>query len=70
MVVDPIILGEIRFGIHLLPVGKRRTRLERWFRQVSAEYYALVGMLRLGCVGPNFLPIFEQTAKRFLSKTA
>lgn len=29
--VDPIILGEIRFGIHLLDVGKRRRRLEQWF---------------------------------------
>ena len=29
--VDPIILGEIRFGIHLLPVGARRRRLEKWF---------------------------------------
>jgi hypothetical protein len=29
--VDPIILGEIRFGIHLLPAGNRRRRLERWF---------------------------------------
>ena len=29
--VDPIILGEIRFGIFLLPSGKRRARLERWF---------------------------------------
>ncbi len=31
IVVDPIILGEIRFGIHLLPAGNRRRRLERWF---------------------------------------
>ena len=29
--VDPIILGEIRFGIVLLPRSKRRTRLEQWF---------------------------------------
>jgi predicted nucleic acid-binding protein len=29
--VDPIILGEIRFGIHLLPAGARRRHLERWF---------------------------------------
>lgn len=29
--VDPIILGELRFGIRLLPAGKRRARLERWF---------------------------------------
>ena len=31
LVVDPIILGEIRFGILLLPVGRRRRRLEHWF---------------------------------------
>lgn len=29
--VDPVILGEIRFGILLLPRGRRRQRLERWF---------------------------------------
>lgn len=32
VVVDPIILGEIRMGILLLPRGKRRERLEVWFR--------------------------------------
>lgn len=31
--VDPVILGEIRFGILLLPKGKRRARLERWFQE-------------------------------------
>lgn len=31
LVVDPIILGEVRFGILLLPRGKRRKRLEHWF---------------------------------------
>lgn len=31
LVVDPIILGEIRFGILLLPKSKRRRRLEEWF---------------------------------------
>jgi predicted nucleic acid-binding protein len=29
--VDPIILGEVRFGILLLRRGKKRTQLERWF---------------------------------------
>jgi predicted nucleic acid-binding protein len=29
--VDPIILGELRFGILLLPRGKKRARLEQWF---------------------------------------
>lgn len=31
LVVDPFILGEIRFGIVLMPKGARRSRLERWF---------------------------------------
>ncbi len=31
LAVDPVILGEIRFGILLLPRGRRRSRLERWF---------------------------------------
>jgi predicted nucleic acid-binding protein len=29
--VDPIILGEMRYGILLLPKGKKRLALERWF---------------------------------------
>jgi predicted nucleic acid-binding protein len=29
--VDPIILGELRFGILLLTKGRKRTALERWF---------------------------------------
>ena len=28
--VDPVVLGEIRFGILVLPRGRRRVRLERW----------------------------------------
>jgi len=31
LVIDPVILGEIRFGILLLAAGKRRLRLEEWF---------------------------------------
>ena len=41
IVVDPVILGEVRFGILLLPKGKRRTRLERWFE---------AGVQRLHCL--------------------
>jgi len=29
--VDPVILGELRFGILILPEGKKRAALERWF---------------------------------------
>jgi predicted nucleic acid-binding protein len=39
--VDPIILGELRFGILLLDKGRKRTRLERWFD---------AGALRLHCL--------------------
>ena len=31
--VDPIILGEIQFGILLLPRGRRRQRLQQWFQR-------------------------------------
>lgn len=31
LAVDPVILGEIRFGILLLPTSRRRRRLESWF---------------------------------------
>ena len=31
LVIDPVILGELRFGILLLPKGRRRDRLETWF---------------------------------------
>jgi toxin FitB len=33
IVLDPIVLGEVRFGILLLPRSSRRTELERWFDQ-------------------------------------
>lgn len=39
--VDPLILGELRFGILLLPKGKKRSALERWFD---------AGAQRLHCV--------------------
>lgn len=41
IVVDPIVLGELRFGILLLPKGKKRTALERWFGE---------GVQRLHCL--------------------
>lgn len=49
--VDPVILGEVRFGILLLPEGKRRRRLEQWFD---------AGVRRLHC-----LPWDAQTGLRW-----
>ena len=51
IVVDPIVLGEIRFGILLLPKGKRRRRLEQWFEE---------GVQRLAC-----LPYDAETGLRW-----
>ena len=41
LAVDPIILGELRFGILLLPRGRQRASLERWFD---------TGVRRLNCL--------------------
>ena len=41
LAVDPIILGEVRFGIYLLPPGRRRHRLERWFDEGVATVVCL-----------------------------
>jgi len=34
-VVDSVILGEIALGILVLPRGRKRTQLERWFESVA-----------------------------------
>ncbi|MEO5923559.1 MAG: type II toxin-antitoxin system VapC family toxin [Bryobacteraceae bacterium] len=39
--VDPIILGELRFGILILPKGKKRTALERWFEAGVGRLHCL-----------------------------
>ena len=54
--VDPVILGEVRFGILLLPRGKRRFALERWFE---------AGILRIHC-----LPWDAQTGLRWAALLA
>jgi len=41
LVVDPIVLGEVRFGIELLRAGARRRELEDWFE---------LGVSRIRCL--------------------
>jgi predicted nucleic acid-binding protein len=41
IVVDPIIVGEIQFGILLLSKGRKRQRLELWFSAVVTEIICL-----------------------------
>ena len=49
--IDPVILGEVRFGILLLPKGRRRAKLEEWFKR---------GVQRIHC-----LPFEAQTGMRW-----
>lgn len=46
--VDPIILGEILFGILLLPKGKRRARLEKWFQDGVERIHCLTWDAAIG----------------------
>jgi predicted nucleic acid-binding protein len=39
--VDPVILGELRFGILILPKGRKRTALERWFDAGAGRLHCL-----------------------------
>lgn len=39
--VNAVVLGELRFGILLLPKGKKRTALERWFDAGAARLFCL-----------------------------
>lgn len=48
LAVDPVILGEIRFGIFMLPPGVRRQRLERWFDDVVRRIHCLAWDSRTG----------------------
>lgn len=41
MAVDPVILGELRFGILILPRGKKRSALERWFDEGAGRLQCL-----------------------------
>ncbi len=41
LAIDPVILGEIRFGILLLPGGRRRSRLERWFEEGARRMHCI-----------------------------
>ncbi len=48
IVVDPIILGEIRFGVYLVPAGRRRKQLERWFAEGVSKVRCIPWELQTG----------------------
>jgi predicted nucleic acid-binding protein len=63
LVVDPIILGEIRFGIYLLLAGQRRRRLERWFNQGVAKLTCLPWTAAIGLRWAKLLADLRRAGK-------
>jgi len=41
LLLNPIVLGELQYGILLLPSGKKRTRLLKWFAAGVARFAVL-----------------------------
>lgn len=37
LVISPVVLGELEYGILLLPAGRKRTRLLHWFSQGAQQ---------------------------------
>jgi predicted nucleic acid-binding protein len=63
LVVDPIILGELRFGILLLPKGKKRTSRERWFDTGVQRLYCLPWEAETGLRWAELLAGLRTTGK-------
>ena len=63
LVVNPVILGEIRFGILLLPTGQKRRRLERWFQEGLAGLPCLPWDLPAGFRWAELLAQLRQTGR-------
>jgi len=63
LAVDPFILGEVRFGILLLPRGKRRTSLERWFEEGVQRLYCLPWDAETGLRWAEILAILRASGR-------
>jgi predicted nucleic acid-binding protein len=61
--VDPVILGELRFGILLLPKGKKRTALEQWFDFGARRLHCLPWELETGQKWAELLARLRHTGK-------
>ncbi len=61
--VDPVILGELRFGILILPKGRRRAALERWFDDGVARLHCLPWDADTGLKWAELLARLRRTGK-------
>ena len=61
--VDPVILGELRFGILILSKGKKRTALERWFDAGVGRLHCLPWDADTGMKWAELLARLRKTGK-------
>lgn len=61
--VDPVILGELRFGILILPKGKKRTALEGWFNAGVGRLHCLPWDVETGLKWAELLARLRATGK-------
>jgi toxin FitB len=61
--VNPVILGELRFGILILPKGKKRTALEGWFNAGVGRFHCLHWDLETGLKWAELLARLRATGK-------
>ena len=61
--VDPVILGELRFGILILPKGKKRTALEHWFDEGAGRLHCLPWDADTGLKWAELLARLRKTGK-------
>jgi predicted nucleic acid-binding protein len=61
--VDPVILGELRFGILILPRGRKRTALERWFDAGAGRLRCLPWDAETGLKWAELLARLRSTGK-------
>ena len=61
--VNPVILGELRFGILILPKGRKRTSLERWFDAGVGRLHCLAWDADTGLKWAELLARLRTTGK-------
>ena len=61
--VDPVILGELRCGILILPKGRKRTALERWFDEGVGRLHCLPWDAATGLKWAELLARLRTTGK-------
>jgi predicted nucleic acid-binding protein len=63
LAVDPVILGELRFGILILPKGKKRTALDHWFNAGVGRLHCLPWDAETGLKWAELLARLRTTGK-------